>query len=162
MGNNYSSVQDLEERNLSAMSVANWGQKWVYFSFEGSFLFFCPSTQLSRKMWWLRSQLFLINIFSIYVQFQHQLKRFFSRKIVSIFDSLILNIENLHKCLRNLGKIAHIFVKFFLLRICINQLIYLKKVVWWFKHFPFMVSESFKVKKNVNLSKILLRKRFQK
>ena len=49
MGNNYSSVQDLEERNLSAMSVANWGQKWVDFSFEGSFLFFCPSTQLSRK-----------------------------------------------------------------------------------------------------------------
>ena len=49
MGNNYSSVQDLEERNLSAMSVANWGPKWVDFSFEGSFLFSCPSTQLSRK-----------------------------------------------------------------------------------------------------------------
>ena len=49
MGNNYSSVQDLEERNLSAMSVANWGQKWVDFSFEGSFLFSCPSSQLSRK-----------------------------------------------------------------------------------------------------------------
>ena len=44
MGNNYSSVQDLEERNLSAMSVANWGQKWVDFSFEGSFLFSCTST----------------------------------------------------------------------------------------------------------------------
>ena len=51
MGNNYSSVQDLEERNLSAMSVANWGQKWVDFSFEGSFLFSCTSTQLSRKKW---------------------------------------------------------------------------------------------------------------
>ena len=49
MGNNYSSVQDLEERNLSAMSVANWGQKWVDFSSEGSFLFSCPSTQISRK-----------------------------------------------------------------------------------------------------------------
>ena len=56
MGNNYSSVQDLEERNLSAMSVANWGQKWVDFSFEGSFLFSCTSTQLSRKKW-LRFQL---------------------------------------------------------------------------------------------------------
>ena len=45
MGNNYSSVQDLEERNLSAMSVANWGQKWVDFSFEGSFLFSCTSVR---------------------------------------------------------------------------------------------------------------------
>ena len=45
MGNNYSSVQDLEERNLSAMSVANWGQKWVDFSFEGSFLFSCTSNK---------------------------------------------------------------------------------------------------------------------
>ena len=45
MGNNYSSVQDLEERNLSAMSVANWGQKWVDFSFEGQFLFSGPSTK---------------------------------------------------------------------------------------------------------------------
>ena len=39
MGNNYSSVQDLKERNLSAMSVANWGQKWVDFSFVVCFCF---------------------------------------------------------------------------------------------------------------------------
>ena len=57
MGNNYSSVQDLEERNLSAMSVANWGQKWVDFSFEGSF-----APQPKKKMCRLRSQLFLLKI----------------------------------------------------------------------------------------------------
>ena len=63
MGNNYSSVQDLEERNLSAMSVANWGQKWVDFSFEGSFLFSCPSTQLSGKNVMAEISIVLLKLF---------------------------------------------------------------------------------------------------